>query len=308
MALRIRPLSEGPTASGGLSVQPLEQLLASVAPSSAASTSTQAPTPEGSYADFKRLSPAQQQASLYGDVGGNSEGSIGASLGFGLNGGPTSADVAFSFGQLAGPSPLSAALNFSPLGTPTPAGLLSTMLSLAPAPPGVTSLIGMGARAAQQATINQAMQQQLALTALREGLAPMSWNFDPQAGVQAGVPGLTDTGIPGITGTPGFSDDPGAPGITGDPGDSGPGPSSGEGSAGDAGGPGAFHTGGSVGKGAPKGPERAATLKEGEFVVRKSAAQAHRPLLEAINRGEPPKKLRKLLEYLMEPAEEKAKA
>lgn len=67
---------------------------------------------------------------------------------------------------------------------------------------------------------------------------------------------------------------------------SGPGGSAGAPSGGgDSGNAGDFHTGGLVGPGSPKGPERKAMLLEKEFVVNRKAAVLHRDLLKAINSG-----------------------
>lgn len=339
MALRIRPLSEGPSGqSSGLAIRPLTDLITSLPAAAPAAPAEQiqsaTPTLPGSYAAYRAQSPAAQQAP-YANVGGNGEGSIGASLGFGLNGSPTTADVAFSFGHLAGPSPASAALaGFSPtlasalgLGpnlSGTPAGILGSIYGNIPGPLAL-SMVGPISAAMQQAVINQAMQIELQNTALRESMAPMSFrggiDSEGPTGPPPGPPAVSQSVIDAVNGivngivadSLGLGQNTGLGLSIGQTGTD-PGPPSGEPSggatatSGSGGGPGEWHTGGPVTKGAPKGPERKARLLEGEFVVRKEPAQMHRPLLEAINRGEPPKKLRKLLDYMMEPMEEKAKA
>lgn len=72
------------------------------------------------------------------------------------------------------------------------------------------------------------------------------------------------------------------PGPAGAPGGSAGAPSGG----GDSGNPGDFHKGGKVKPGAPKGPERRATLLEGEYVIERKAYTLHKDLVEAINRGD----------------------
>ena len=104
----------------------------------------------------------------------------------------------------------------------------------------------------------------------------------------------TGTSAPGI-GDPGEGNPGQDPSDGGDSGDGGGSGDSGDGgSAGDS--DGGFHRGGFVKRGAPKGPERRATLLEKEFVIRKKAVKLHRGLLEAINRGASKVELKKLVE------------
>lgn len=327
MAIRIAPLDQPQSAApttGGLRIQPLSAFLAGFTPDGV-STQPGAPTsalaapaspdvapepyqptpatgpssqheasmfrtmfPDSYYARLHRSSPHRY---LWEDVGEGTRRMIGPNLatmmvdgvpiGGGLTGqgtpgsgsispvspheGMTRGEVAAQFGHLAGRSPFSAAFGipnpFSDMPT-TPADVISAVYGAIPGPL-MASLIGPIAQLGQQFAINEA--------------TPRTFQGFENA-YQGSFEGGNLSMGPGMNMTAGLGGD--GSGFSGGAGD-------------------AFHSGGPVGKGAPKGPERKAKLLEGEFVVKKEAAQKNRPLLDAINRGESPQKLKRLLDYLM---------